>query len=80
MRRESASGTSPTVSESQIIFRPDGSIMLEPFLPTGDPCHYVVLQTTEAFPVPGQTDTAPLVRLFRIDPATGLATLIGGTP
>lgn len=76
--------TSPlqTASVSIIVFRPDGSVIPDDFAspsPSNSDYHDVILETTESFSV-SPTATAPLVRILRIDPSTGLVTLLGGAP
>ena len=67
---------------TEATIRPDGSIMTNDgiTLPS-DPSHYIAIQTVESYSI-SQTEAAPLVRLFRIDPTTGLVTVIkpGVTP
>jgi len=65
-----------------LIFRPDGSIFTDDGITLSDyPHHTLVIQTTESFPDPDSpTQASPLVRIVRIDPATGLATFLGGVP
>ena len=71
----------PTIAApvSIIVFRPDGSIVPDTIVTQSPPApfHTIVLETITAFPRPDQATTAPLSRLFRIDPATGLTTIIG---
>lgn len=70
-----------TTPVSIIVFRPDGSVIADDVvsLSSPDPYHYVILGTTESFSV-SPTATEPLVRVFRIDSSTGLATLLGDAP
>ncbi len=61
-----------------LIFRPDGSIMTDDGITQSDyHCHIIAIQTAKSFPVPGSSRPAPLVRLLRIDPATGTVTVLG---
>ena len=66
---------------SLLIFRPDGSILTDDGITLPKyPYHTIAIQTAESFPAPKSATPTPLVRLLRIDPATGLPTLIGGAP
>ena len=81
LRRETINSGEHT--PSLLIFRPDGSIVTDDGISLPNyPHHTLVIQTTESFPDPGSSppQTSPLIRIFRIDPATGLATVLGGTP
>ena len=81
LRRETHDPDSGEHTPSLLIFRPDGSIMTDDGITLPDyPYHTIAIQTAEPFPYPGSARPSPLTRLIRIDPATGLATLIGGTP
>ncbi len=81
LSRRQTSNPDPAYTTSIVIFRPDGSIMTDDgiTLPT-DPHHTITIETVEAFSIPEGTGTAPLLRFFRVDPATGFVTVIGGTP
>lgn len=81
-RRLTADGDATTYTPSIIIFRPDGSIMTDDGITRldTDPSHYIAIETARPFPVPNSSTTAPLLRLIRIDPATGHTTILGGAP
>ncbi len=73
---ENLQGYSPAV----VIFRPDGSILTDDGYATAtSPWHWIALETVESFTI-GRGQSAPLLRLFRIDPDTGLTTVRGGQP
>ena len=72
-RRSTMSGTAHT--PALLVFRPDGSILQDTINPGSDPFHYIALETTESFST-SRTEAAPLLRIFRIDPTTGLATTL----
>lgn len=82
LSRRTTATSGPVYTPSIVIFRPDGSIMTDDgiTLPS-DPSHYIAIQTVESYSI-SQTEAAPLVRLLRIDPTTGLVTVIkpGVTP
>lgn len=77
-RWQTMQGTTTHHNPALLIFRPDGSILQDTINPADDPFHYIALETAESFSI-SQTDTAPLFRIFRIDPSTGLTTVIGET-
>jgi prepilin-type N-terminal cleavage/methylation domain-containing protein len=79
-RRETSTGTSPVHTPSVLIFRPDGSVMMDDSITTDNHYHYIAVETTESFPVINSTETAPLLRLVRIDLFSGLITVLGGAP
>ena len=63
---------------SLLIFRPDGSVMIDDGITPSDyPYHTIALHTAQSFPDPESATPAPLVRLLRIDPATGTVTVLG---
>lgn len=65
----------PTYSPALLIFRPDGSILTtDDYTTATSPWHWVALETVESFVI-GLADSAPLLRLFRVDPGTGLVTV-----
>lgn len=72
----SSSLLSQSYPDMRIFFRPDGSVLSDP---EDTQAHHIIVYTQQRFHR-GKDASDPLLRLLRIDLATGLVTRIGGTP